>query len=73
MIDHDAVAVDAQRRRIHDPAIIRGLHTHMLLRREIVSQVNLLIDLLALVDIVPQVGKGRLRLRMRLPRKRLRP
>ena len=73
MIDHDAVAVDAERRRIDNPAIIGRFHAHVLRDREIVSKVHLLIDLLPLVDVVPHVGEGRFRLGMRLPRERLRP
>ena len=45
----------------------------MLGHRQIVSQVHLLIDLLPLIDVVAQVRKSGFRLRMRLPRERLRP
>ena len=72
MIHNDAVAVDAERRRIDNAAIIRCFDTNVLRDGEIVSQVDLLIDLLALVDLVPQVGKGRFSLRMSLPGERLR-
>jgi hypothetical protein len=72
MIHHNAVAVDAERRRITTRPSLDASTPNVLRDRQIVSQVDLLIDLLALVDIVPQVGKGRFSLGMRLPGERLR-
>src|ERR1035437_604915 len=62
MVDHDAVAVDAQRSGIHNPAIVRRLDAHMLRDREIIAKVDLLVDLSPLVYIVAQVCKSRFRL-----------
>ena len=72
MIDDDAVAIDAERSRIDHPAIIGCFDADVLGDREIVAEMNLLIDLLSLIDIVPHVGKRCFSLRMRLPGKRLR-
>ncbi len=74
MVDHNAIAVDAQRSRIYNPATIRRLHANMLRNREIVPKVyNLRIDLVPLVYVVPRIRKGCFRLGMRLPYERLRP
>src|ERR1035437_2089925 len=73
MVDHDAVAVDAQRSGIHNPAIVRRLDTNMLRDCQIVAEMDLLVDLLPLVDIVAQVGKSSFGLRMGLSREWLRP
>src|ERR1700740_1508105 len=58
MVNHNAVAIDAQRGSIYNAAIIRGLDTHMLRNREIISEMDLLIDLLPLVNVVPQIREG---------------
>ncbi len=73
MVDHDAIAIDAQRSRIHNPAVIGRLYADVLRNREIVSKVHLLIDLIALVNIAPHVRKAGFRLGVRLSRERLRP
>src|SRR5579863_6620138 len=66
VIEHNAVAVDAQRRSPHHAAVVGGFDTYVLGDREIVAKVHLLIDLLALVDVVAQIGEGSLGLRVRL-------
>ena len=63
VIDHDAVAVDAQRRRVDHLAVVRGLHADVLRDGEIVAEMDLLIDLLAVINVVAQIGKVRLGLR----------
>ena len=67
VVDDDAVAVNSQRSRIDDLAVIRGFHADMLRHRQVVSQMNLLIDLLAVIDVIAHIGKVRFRLRVRLP------
>jgi hypothetical protein len=60
MIQHDAVAVDPQRGRVHHPAVVGRHNPHMLSHGEIVAKMDLLIDLLSLVKIVPNVSEVRL-------------
>ncbi len=73
MIEDNAVAVDAEWSRIDDLPIIRGFYSDMLRNRQVVSQVNLLVDLLSVIDVVPHVRETRLGLGMSLPDERPRP
>jgi hypothetical protein len=73
MIEDNAVAVDAKRSRIDDLPIIGGLHSYVLRNRQIVSEVNLLVDLLSVINVVPNVRETRLGLGMSLPDERPRP
>ena len=73
MIDHDAVAVDAERSCPNDAAVIRGLDADMLGNREIIAQMHLLINLFAMIDIAAHVSEGGLGLGVRLAREGLMP
>ncbi len=73
MVEDNAVAVNPQRSRINDSAVIRRFHTDVLRNRQVVSQVNLLIDFLAVIDVIPHIGKARFCLGVRLPDERPRP
>ena len=73
VVDHDAVAVDAERSSPNDPAVIRCLDADVLCDGEIVTEVNLLVDLLAVIDIVAHVGKGGFGLGVGLACEGLRP
>ena len=66
MVHNNAVAVDAERSSPNDTTVIRGLDTYMLGDSEIVTQVHLLVDLLAMVDIAAHISEGRLSLGVRL-------
>jgi len=57
VIYHNAIAVDAELGSIHYTAIVRRLHAHVLRDGKIVAQVNLLIDFLSLINVVPHVGE----------------
>ncbi len=52
VIDHDTVAVDAERGGIDDDAIVRGFDAYVLRDGEVVAEVHLLIDLFAVVDVI---------------------
>src|SRR5215831_17790005 len=52
MIEDDAVTVDAEWSRIDDLPIVGGFHSDVLGNRQIVSEMNLLIDLLSVIDVV---------------------
>ena len=73
MIDDDTVAVDAERRGVDDPAVVGSLDADVLGDRKIVAEVHLLVDLLAVVDVVAQIGEGGLGLGVRLAREGLGP
>ena len=72
VVDHNAVAVDAQRRGLDDAAVIGSLDADVLRDGEVVAKVHLLVDLLALVDVVAQIGEGGFGLGVRLAREGLR-
>src|SRR5271157_2519990 len=72
MVYNDAISVNAKWGRIDNSAIVGCLDAYVLGDSEIISQVDLLIDLLPLIDIVPHVRKRCFSLRMRLASKRLR-
>ena len=57
MIDNDAIAVDAERGRIDYAPIVGCFDAYVLGDGEIVSEVDLLIDLFPLIYIVPHIGK----------------
>ena len=73
MVDEDAVAIDAQRRGVDDLSIVGCLHADVLRYGQVVSEVNLLVDFISVVDVVPQVRKACFGLRMRLPDEGSRP
>src|ERR1019366_8706139 len=60
MVHHDAVAVDAQIGRPHHAAVIGGIDRRVLRVGEIEPQVNLLVHLLAVVNVAANVGEIRL-------------
>ena len=73
VVDDDAVAVDAEIRRVDDHSGLRRLDRHLLRDREIESQMHLAIDLLAHVGVGAEIGELRFhrrvgeRLERRLP------
>src|ERR1700733_964718 len=73
MVHNNAVAIDPEGSSPNDTAVIRGLDADMLGDGEIVTEVHLLIDLLAMVDIAAHVSKGGLGLGVRLACERLMP
>src|ERR1017187_2153101 len=60
MVHHDAVAVDAQIGCPHHAAVVGGVDRRVLGVREIEPEVNLLVHLLAVVDVAANVGEIRL-------------
>src|SRR5215472_9579276 len=73
MIEDNAVAVNTEWSRIDNLPIVGGLYSDVLSSRQIVPEVNLLIDLLSVIDVVPSFRKTRLGLGMRLPDERAGP
>ena len=73
MVDDNAVAIDSERRGPDHATVIRRLHAHMLRARQVVSKVGLLIDPLAVVDVIAHIGEIGLDLGVGLLQKRLRP
>ena len=59
VVDDHAVAVDAEPARVEHRAGVRGDDRHVLGDREIEAEVDLLIDLLALVDVGAVIGEAR--------------
>ena len=57
VVEHDAVAIDAERGGVDDAAVVGGLDADVLGDGEVVAEVDLLVDLFALVDIVTDVGE----------------
>ena len=57
VIDHDAVSVNAEPARVQDPAGVRCHHPHRGRDRQIESEMRLLIDFLALVDVGAPIGE----------------
>src|ERR1017187_1158702 len=60
MVHHDAVAVDAQIGCPHHAAVVGGIDRRVLRVGEIEPEVNLLVHLLAVVDVAAHVGEIRL-------------
>ena len=73
VVEHDAIAINTQGRGVHHLAVVGSLDAHMLRGGEVVSQVHLLVDLLAVVDVIAQVGECSLGAGVGLPREGLRP
>src|ERR1700692_2122401 len=73
MVHNNAVAIDPEGSSPSDTAVIRGLDADMLGDGEIVTEVHLLVDLVAMVDIAAHVSKGGLGLGVRLACERLMP
>src|SRR5215813_3127761 len=73
VIEDDAVSVDAERRGVDDFAIVGGKDVNVLSAGKIVAKMNLLVDLFALVDVVPHVSEVRLHFCVGLLQERLRP
>ena len=73
MIEDNAVAVDAKWSGIDDFPIIGGFYSDVLRNGQIVSQMNLLIDLPSVIDVIPDFRETRLGLGMSLPDERVRP
>jgi len=67
MIEDNAVAVNSEWSRIDDLPVVGRLYSDVLRNRQIVSEVNLLVDLLSVIDIVPNVCETSLGLGMNLP------
>ena len=51
VVEHDGVAVDGERAREHDDALVGGGHGRELGRREVVAVVDLRVDLPPLIDV----------------------
>ncbi len=58
VVDDDAVAVDAEGGGVDDDAVVRGLDAHVLGSGEVVAEVDLAVDLLAVVEVGAVVGEG---------------
>jgi hypothetical protein len=50
VIDHNAVAVDAERSSPNDAVLIRCLDADMLCDGKVITEVNLLVDFLSVID-----------------------
>ena len=59
MIHDDAVSVDAQRCSVHHSSVVRCFDTYVAGDSQIVAEMNLLIDLLALIEVTTQVCEVR--------------
>ena len=57
MIDDYAVSIDSQWCSPDYTSVIRCLHADVLCARQVVAEVRLLIDLLAVVDVIPHIGE----------------
>jgi hypothetical protein len=57
VVHHNAVAVDAQGRRVNHATVIGGFHANMLRDGQGLSQMDLLVDLFSLINVVADVGK----------------
>jgi hypothetical protein len=64
VVDHHAVAVDAQIRGVNHRPALRRANRRVSDRREVEAEVNLRVHLLALVDVRARVGELRLHLRI---------
>src|SRR5262249_45233110 len=73
MIQDNAIPVDAERGGINYFAIVGGKHVNMLGAGKIVAKMDLLIDLLALVGVVPHISEVCLHFCVGLLHERLRP
>ena len=62
MIEDDAVAVDAEVVRVQHPSVVGGEHGHRCRDGEVEAKVDLLIDLLALIEVGAMIGEERLHL-----------
>src|SRR5207253_3842902 len=65
VVDHDRVAVDAERPGEHDPAGVPGRDRATAQGGEVEAEVRLLVDRLALVDVRSPVGEAGERRRVR--------
>ena len=73
VVHDNAVAINAERRRVDDLAIVGSNNVGMLRAGKVVTQMDLLIDLLPVVDVIPHVSEVGLHLCVGLLQERLRP